>query len=225
MDLQNKIDNINNLSTVITINNLLDIVTKNKEFATCVYVYDYMLKKSIKPNEETFKFIDRLHSKTVSDNNSIRIPPSTKRTLQPRRRIHKIMKGYNYSDKYSEAKEYLCQVIDLFKKNDKCQYLHKDKLAKLLSKDLNVNISLAKTIVTVLKRNNMLKEKYVDVMNVDLSKKNTTNVNIDQLINLDIGPSKIECINLDIGPSKIECINLDIGPSKIECINLDIGPF
>ncbi len=83
-----------------------------------VYLYDNMIKNKIKPNEYTFKLINRLHSKTIKENNKIYIKNLDRTNkLQPRRRIHKIMKGHNYSAKYNNAKKYETKVIEFLDNN------------------------------------------------------------------------------------------------------------
>ena len=95
--IQNKIDNIDTLNNILDCNELLKLLQNNFEMTAVVYVYDYMKNKNIIPTDETYSIIDKLHSKTVTENNNIRCIKTTNRTLQPRRRIHKIMKGYYYS--------------------------------------------------------------------------------------------------------------------------------
>lgn len=158
MTLQEKINNINSYKLkLFDYNLLLDIATKQKEFTTTVFIYDHMLENNIQPNDYTFKLINRLHSKTIPENNSIRLPLDIKRRLEPRRRIHKIMKGYNYSEKYNKAKEYIPKVIELLNKNNEFKNYHKIKLAKLISKELKIDQSLSKVIVTYLKRHKLVK--------------------------------------------------------------------
>ena len=138
-------------------NDLLDRLTTMNEMAAVVYIYDYMLANNIEPNTLTYKYIDRLHSKTVLERNTIIYPDDGKRRLQPRRRIHKIMKGYNYSDKYTSAKQYLDAAKKLLETNP--AYLSnykitndKIKLAKIMVSHLNINMATAKLLVTSLKR-------------------------------------------------------------------------
>ena len=76
-----------------------------------VYVYDKIKSHGLTPSKETFKIIDPLHSKTIPENKNLLVPKELgKKTLAPRRRIHKIMKGHNYTDKHTEAMKYVEKV-------------------------------------------------------------------------------------------------------------------
>ena len=61
------------------------------EMTAVVFLYDHMKKNGIEPSEETFKLINKLHSKKCPENNNIIIPNQNVGKLKPRRRIHKII--------------------------------------------------------------------------------------------------------------------------------------
>mgnify|MGYP001201433035 CR=1 FL=1 len=165
MNLENLVKEIENIDkcenkTLDYYNNLIDNCTKYNEMEAVVYLYDNMIKNKIKPNEYTFKLINRLHSKTIKENNKIYIKnlDRTKR-LQPRRRIHKIMKGHNYSEKYNNAKKYETKVVEFLDNNSdiKSMVNQRIKLAKIISKNCNISFNDARFIITSLKR-----KKYFD---------------------------------------------------------------
>ena len=153
--LQKNIDQLTKTSLNIhQYNDLLISVTNINEFAATVYIYDDILKNKIKPNEKTYKIIEKLHSKTLPENNYL-VVPSHKNSLKPRRRIHKIIKGHKYTDKYKNALHYL----DISKKyllNNKkiCTHSNKIFIAKQISKNCNISLENARFIVTKLKRIN-----------------------------------------------------------------------
>ena len=122
------------------------------EFKAAVFVYDHILLHKLKPTKNIYELLSKLHSKTLKNNDSIVIP-STGRSLDPRRRIHKIIKGYNYSDNYNNALQHLDKVKSyLCSAKDVPSIENKNKLAKYISTNCNICIKDAKYIVTNLKR-------------------------------------------------------------------------
>ena len=85
--------------------------------------------------EEVYNIIKRLHHKTLPENNTIHIPSNT-RQLQPRRRIHKIIKGYDYSDNYNEALEF----TDIIKN---CINNHPELKSEMNRNKLIMNLNLS----------------------------------------------------------------------------------
>jgi len=138
-------------------NSLLYQCVSNYEMAAVVFLYDHMKSNGIIPNEETFKLIDKLHSKKCTENNSIYIPGQNVGKLKPRRRIHKIMKGHNYSDNYQNALKHLDKVKQYILKNPDVKYYSRIKLAKHLSKKCEISFDNARYIITNLKRTKFLK--------------------------------------------------------------------
>jgi hypothetical protein len=124
----------------------------DREFKAAVFVYDHILSNKLKPPKDIYDLLDKLHSKTLKNNDTI-IIQSSGRSLDPRRRIHKIMKGYNYSDNYTNALQHLDKVkVYLNSTKDVPSIENKNKLAKHISVNCNICIKDAKYIVTNLKR-------------------------------------------------------------------------
>ena len=68
--LQQKIDTLYQDTTILSLdnyNNLLHNCVLHKEMEATVFVYDHMLKKKVKPNDNTYKIIEKLHSKTIPE--------------------------------------------------------------------------------------------------------------------------------------------------------------
>ena len=158
--MQNKINNINKLITLDEFHNLLQECVDNHEMKCVVYIYDTMINKKINPTDKTYQIINILHSKTIKENNSITIPnQSFGRTLQPRRRIHKIMKGYFYK-KALLKKDILISFIE---KMDTIDYDGKDKkqknqLCKKIQKNTPLSSSEVNFIIGYLNRINYFKD-------------------------------------------------------------------
>ena len=49
-----------------------------------------MKQHKFKPNDETYRILNILHSKNIPDKSNLIVPKSGKKTLQSKRRIHKI---------------------------------------------------------------------------------------------------------------------------------------
>ena len=155
----NKLYNDNYIPSLVVYNNLLDKITRKNEMEATIFIYDHMKKNNIKPNDLTFKYINRLHSKTIPESKTLFIKDNGKKKLQPRRRIHKIMKGYNYTDNYQKALVHLDKVKQFLDKNPKwktCE--NKIKLAKEISKQCSLNMKTTKYIITNLKRTKFIGE-------------------------------------------------------------------
>ena len=70
MNLQKEIDDLyinKNKKTIEEYNKLLLECANKYEMAAMVFIYDNLVKNH-KPNEESFNIINKLHSKTVSEN-------------------------------------------------------------------------------------------------------------------------------------------------------------
>ena len=52
-------------------NNLLHACVNAQEFAATVFVYDNMRENKVTPSDQTFSIIEKLHSKTLKENNNI----------------------------------------------------------------------------------------------------------------------------------------------------------
>jgi pentatricopeptide repeat protein len=158
MEMENLQTEINNMKLINNksleyYNSLLKKCIEYKEMRATVYVYDDMLENNIKPNDNTFKIIDKLHSKTVPEFSRIYIKNFNKNSLQPRRRIHKIMKGHNYSKNYNNALINLDKVKLYLDKNPEHKSVqNRHKLAIIIAKNCNVSINDSRYIITKLKR-------------------------------------------------------------------------
>ena len=150
--IQLNIDNINNLSNINDLNQLLKSCVLVYELDAVVYIFDYMKQNKYKPNDYTYQLINKLHSKKVNKNSNLKIPNNGKRKLDAKRRIHKIMKGYNYSIALKNK-----NLVINFLENNNYNYDGKNKkqekvLIDLIKKNCNLPLSDIRHILTYLKR-------------------------------------------------------------------------
>lgn len=166
MNIQNDVYKLYNesLSSVNDYNNLLQKCVELYEMQAVVFIYDSMIKYGFKPTDKTFSIIEKLHSKTIQENNQIQIKTFQK-TLKPRRRIHKIIKGYHYSKNYNNALIHLDKVKEYLNNNDTIKLLPRIKMAKHISKNCNISFNEARYIITNLKRTKFLKKKIYSLNN------------------------------------------------------------
>ena len=167
MSLQSSINSLYDKNKKISLdqyNDLLKECVLNKEFAATVFVYEHLIK-NYKPVKTTFEIIEKLHSKTIPDTNSIYIKPDGKTRLQPRRRIHKIIKGANYSDKYNGVTKYLSIAKEYIINNPDIVNKGHNKIIKDISKACSINHSDAKLVITHLKRKGILHNKTNNILN------------------------------------------------------------
>ena len=151
-ELQIKISNIDKLNDINDLNNLLKKCVLLYEMEAVVYIFDYIKQHKYALNDTTYKLINTLHSKTIQENSTLNIPNNQKKKLQTRRRIHKIMKGYNYSQALKNK-----DIIINYLNNYEYEYNGKDKkqeciLFNLLKKECKLPISDIKHIITFLKK-------------------------------------------------------------------------
>jgi hypothetical protein len=157
--LKDKIFNLYDLSKSYTLkeyNNLIHECTKRYEMAAVVFLYDNMKHHKISPDKQTYEIINKLHSKKCKENNNIYITSQNDGKLSPRRRIHKIMKGYNYTDNYQNALKHIDLVKSYIILNPEIKRYNKIKLAKTLSTNCNIKFDDARYIITNLKRTKFL---------------------------------------------------------------------
>jgi len=145
-------------------NKLIKDCVYNYEMAAVVFIYDNMKYHNIEPDDITYSTINQLHSKTVKECNYIYIKNQNVGKLEPRRRIHKIIKGYNYSENYTNALKYKDTVVDYINKNPLIVDYPRIKLANELSKKCSISFNDARYIITNLKRTKSLKssQKTID---------------------------------------------------------------
>ena len=133
-------------------NTLLNEAILLHEYACVVFIYDYMNHRGIKPNNETYKIIEKGHDKKLIEHTNIKLKEDGIKRLPPKRRIHKIIKGHNYSDQYQSALKYLDIVKNFLNDKEELKKIHKDKLCKEISKNCNITIRESKYTITNLKR-------------------------------------------------------------------------
>ena len=127
------------------------------EMRACVFVYDHMLSKNIKPTKETISILQKVHSKTLTSNDTVLMHSRDTRKMLPRRRIHKIVKGANYSDLYNGACEkHLGSVRAFLDTNSSLKQLHKHKLCRYISTELSIPEKDVRYVITKLKRTKYL---------------------------------------------------------------------
>ena len=132
------------------------------EMAAVVFLYDNMKFHKINPTNETYNLINKLHSKTCPDNNKIIIKDQNNKKLKPRRRMHKIMKGHNYSNNYSMALKYSELVKSYIILHPEIRKYNRIKMAKVISSNCNVEFDNVRYIITNLKKTKFLTDKNMD---------------------------------------------------------------
>ena len=148
-------------------NNLIKSCVNNYEMAAVVFIYDHMKNNNTSPNDETYNLISKLHSKTVQENNEIYIKNQNVDKLQPRRRIHKIIKGYNYSDNYKNALIHLDKVKTYLDNNPDIKLYPRIKLANTISKKCSITLNDARYIITNLKKTKFINDAQCHKKNID----------------------------------------------------------
>ena len=150
--LQIEINNINNFNNIGDLNDILKECVNLNEMRAIVYIYDYIKLHKLIPTDYTYELINKMHSKTIKENNNLIIPDNNINNLQPRRRIHKIMKGYNYSNALKNK-----DIIINYLNNNNYEYdgknnKLKNKLINEIYSNSTVSISDIKHIITYLNR-------------------------------------------------------------------------
>jgi hypothetical protein len=123
---------------------ILSTISENKELTDWKHKIKVTILKQIK-ERDIFSCIPE--SKTIYINEL-----NNKNSLQPRRRIHKIMKGYNYTKNYNKALLHKEAVKLYIKSHPEVITLHRIKLAKKISKGCKISFNDARYIITHLKR-------------------------------------------------------------------------
>tara|TARA_Y100000385_G_scaffold48111_1_gene44627 strand:- start:3982 stop:4533 length:552 start_codon:yes stop_codon:yes gene_type:complete len=156
IDLQSEINLlVSNKSANLSYNFYKKLITEavnQKEFAATIYIFDHM-KENNKPGDDIYDIINRLHSKTLPESKKINLPIDNKRKLQPRRRIHKIMKARNNKEAYGDAKNNSNIVKEyLFKNKDIAKMTNKIAMAKKINQNCDLDMTQIRFIITHLKR-------------------------------------------------------------------------
>ena len=153
--LQHQINSLHKRTIKLSLNeydSLIELAVKAYEMKAVVFLYDSIKSNNLIPTKKTYYLINKLHSKTIQNNSKILVPIKNTNSLKPRRRIHKIMKGYNYSSNYNKALLHKQIAIEYLKSNPKIITLPRIKLAKKISKDCKISFNDARYIITHLKR-------------------------------------------------------------------------
>ena len=180
MDLKDKIYTLYDDSIKLSLeeyNNLIKRCVDLYEMDAVVFLYDKIKTQGLSPDKYTYKLIDKLHSKTCKQFNTIYIKNQTINKLPARRRIHKIMKGYNYSDNYNRALIHLSKVKLFLNENKECHNYQRIKLAKYISNKCKISFNDARYIITNLKRT-----KYFKTITYSKSFDTKLNINIPKTI-------------------------------------------
>ena len=151
-NLQIELNNMTSLKSINEFNNLLKKCANLYQLEAVVYIFDSMKQHKFKPNDETYKILNTLHSKKIPDKSNLIVPKGSKKTLQPKRRIHKIMKGYNYSKALKNK-----DIVINYLTNHEYDYDGKDKkkekaLINVLKVNCKLPVSDIRHILTYLKR-------------------------------------------------------------------------
>jgi len=164
-----KLYNPNTKLSLDEYNNLISLCVNNFEMSAVIFIYDHMKDNKIVPSTETYNLIDKLHSKTIQESNEIYIKNQDIGKLKPRRRIHKIMKGYNYSDNYNKALVNVDKVKNYIEINPTVIEYPRIKLAKDISKNCSISFDDARYIITNLKKTKYFseKKKYIAPIKID----------------------------------------------------------
>lgn len=130
---------------------------RRRELRACVLVYDYLNGRGLGPDDETYRILDAVHSKSVVERNTLLEGPVEPGKLNPKRRIHKVCKGAAYSASYNAAcDKHLEAVTTYLDSHAELKGMHKDPLSKILSKKCGVSVKEVKYVITKLKRTKIL---------------------------------------------------------------------
>jgi hypothetical protein len=151
-NLQIELNNINALNDINEFNDLLKKCANLYQLEAVVYIFDFMKQHKYTPNENTYRILDTLHSKKIQDKSNLIVQKGSKKTLQPKRRIHKIMKGYNYSKALKNK-----DIVINYLTNHRYDYDGKDKkkekaLINVLKLHCKLPVADIRHILTYLKR-------------------------------------------------------------------------
>lgn len=157
-----------------------------RDFRAAVYVFDKILEGGVTPSEKVYLTLEKLHSKTLPESSTLAIPSEGlgQRKLAPRRRIHKIIKGWRQRKTNLVVKEYLTQARTFLDKNPQHKTLPRLSLARKLGKACQVDFETARRLVTKLKQTGYITNNQTACTSTfdwekcqDTSPNNTTRVN------------------------------------------------
>ena len=129
-----------------------------REFRAAVFIFDQIKSRGSTPTEEVYEILEQLHSKTLPESSGVRVPlldPGAK-TLAPRRRIHKIIKGWRQKKTNLVATQYLAKVQGFLGNQPEYKSLPRIKLARKIEKGCRIDFETSRRIVTKLKQTGYL---------------------------------------------------------------------
>ena len=160
LGLQERIDKLYLPETKLTIDeysNLIRNCVELREFRATIFVYDKIKEMGFVVPDLVYLEIEKLHSKSLKENNNIKLIKDDTRKLEPRRRIHKIMKGYHYSTNYKKALGHKEVVVKYLDSNPDIKTIQdRFKLAKNISNNCKLDIKTVRYVITNLKKTKYL---------------------------------------------------------------------
>eukprot|EP00040_Diaphanoeca_grandis_P004289 m.27924 g.27924 ORF g.27924 m.27924 type:complete len:231 (-) comp15835_c0_seq1:1711-2403(-) len=139
---------------------LLRQCVDQREFAAAVFVWDQLFVRGWKPIDAAYRLLEGLHSKKIQESKAVKVPHVTPQALAPRRRIHKIIKGWRIKQVNVGVFDYVDKAIDVLNTNPNLKTLHRHQLAKALRKLCNIaDLETARRLVTKLKQKKILPPK------------------------------------------------------------------
>lgn len=159
--VQNRIQNIELVPNDDLPSLFCDIATYG-DAAAAVYVYDIIKGKGVEITKSMRESLLKLEADKGKTSSTFIIPKTTRRCLSPARRIHKICKGARMSKRSDDASQYieaakvwvLAQEPVSVDARSSCNA--RIKIAKRLAEHLKIKFSVARGVVTSLKRGKVL---------------------------------------------------------------------
>jgi pentatricopeptide repeat protein len=133
---------------------LMGKCVNKRDFRAAVYVFDKILQHKIVPSETVYLTLEGLHSKSLPESSILEIPSDgmSQRKLAPRRRIHKIIKGWRQKKTNVVVKQYLDKARIFLGENPQYKTLPRLSLARKLEKACHIEFETARRLVTKLKQ-------------------------------------------------------------------------
>lgn len=137
---------------------LLDRCVELHEFQAAVFVFDQIKSRGWTPTDMVYTTLERLHSKTLPEFTKVKVPiidPGAKK-LQPRRRIHKIIKGWRLRRTNQIVDKYLPKVKGFLECHSAYKSLRRVPLANHISYGCGLDFETSRRIVTKLRQTGYL---------------------------------------------------------------------
>ena len=158
---------------------LMEKCVNKREFRAAVYVFDKILEEYKTVSEDIYLILERLHSKSLPESSTLVVPSTGKKTLAPRRRIHKIIKGWRQKKTNVIAIQYLAKAKGFLDGNPGHKRLPRLSLARKLEKACHIEFETARRLVTKLKQAGYLpKDAHAPKSNFDWKKCSTSPLEI-----------------------------------------------